>query len=359
MNAVVEYFLTPGSLWMRRLKEYVRLSLYKGHCKLFVNWKLYKYLMGLGDEKFVRLISLFIVFSGFDDKVTDFSESDIARFIGVSPVTASRCMAKYKGTAFLVLDEEHVASCRRYFAGESDHIAFNSYMLCERLFEGFGGVSSVSRKDSWVNFSVEYKGLDKERYLIECYDKGSILYNNVYDLSSSPSPHLAYNTYQNFPQQNDNQSIKGVFFKHFENLIYKPKFDEETTPYPVNWCRHPDEKAFFSKGRWYGTIHNTEKGKDRMEYLGPMGLTHEIDMHNAMFYFMLALLPDSVSEADRATYFELVKSGRFYDDAVDMLTKENREFYTLPLPWWMEDMPIGLSREEVKDRFQRYRNSKG
>lgn len=340
MNAPVEFFLSPSSPWLRRLKEYVNLKLYKKHCVLSVNWKLYGYLMRLCGNDLARLVSLFIVFSGSDDRVTLFSESDMAKFLGVSFSTARGYVAKYKDRVFRVLAAEHASSVRQFLEHKSDHIEFNSYELLEGFFEGFGEVPGVSRWDTQVRFKVGYKGLDLEGYFIECYKKGFIYKNNVYINSTAPSTDLPYYTGKNNPQRIDNQPNETVFFEHFKNPIYEAGFDETETPYPCNWPRHPDARAFFKKGRWYGgAIHCSKKGDERASYLEPLGLAHELDMHNAMFYFMLALLPETVSEADKTAYYGLVKSGRLYDDAVDMLP--------------------GASREEIKEKFQRYRNSKG
>lgn len=339
MNSPVEFFLSPSSQWVRRLKEYVSLKLYKKHCVLSVNWKLYEYLLRLGGNELARLVVLFIVFSGSDDRITLLSENDIAKFLEVSFSTARGYVAKYKDRAFRVLAAEHAASVHRFLERKSDHIGFNFYELLEGFFKDFAEVPSVSRWDTHVRFKVGYKGLNLERYFLECYNKGYI-YNNVSINTPAPSTDLPYYTYKNIPQQIDNHPNKVVFFEHFKNPIYQAGFDENETPYPCNWPCHPDARAFFKKGRWYGgVIHGTKKGDERASYLEPLGLTHELDMHNAMFYFMLALLPDTVSEADKTVYYGLVKSGRLYDDAVDMLP--------------------GASREEIKEKFQRYRNSKG
>ena len=114
MNAPVEFFLSPSSLWVRRLKEYVSLKLYKKHCVLSVNWKLYGYLLRLGGDDLARLVSLFIVFSGSDDRVTLLSESDMAKFLGVSLRTARDYVAKYKDHAFRVLATEHAALVHQF-----------------------------------------------------------------------------------------------------------------------------------------------------------------------------------------------------------------------------------------------------
>jgi hypothetical protein len=341
MNAPVEFYLSPSSLWLRRLKEYVKLNLYKEHCVLSVNCRLYWYLRRIGGETFARLVSLFLVFSGFDDKITALSVSDMAKFTGVCERTIKKCIAKYRNFAFLILAADHLDSLHRFLDGKSNFISFNSYELLERAFKCFDGVPEKSRGDFWVRFSVGYDGLDMENYLVECFNKNSPVYinNKVYN-NSSPSPHTAFYTGENNSLLTDTQLDSSIIFKHFDNPIYEPGFNAESSVYPVNWLRHPDCRAYFKKGRWYGgAIHCSKKGGERKSYLEPLGLTHELDMHNAMFYFMLALLPDTISEADKTSYYGLVKSGRLYDDAVD----------TLP----------GASREEIKEKFQRYRNRKG
>ena len=341
MNSSVEFFLSPSSQWLRRLKEYVNLKLYKKHCVLSVNCELYWYLKRIGGETFARLIALFIVFSGFEDKVKGLRVLDMAKFVGVDDSTIRRYIKKYSDSAFLVIASEHTTSLHRYLIRETSQIALNSYELRESYFNCHGCVPEMSRDDFWVKFSVEYKELTMKNYLVECYNKNVILCNNnnINDKSSSTSD-LAYNKACFCEQHIENQLDISVIFEHFKNPIYEAGFDETETPYPCNWPRHPDVRAFFKKGRWYGgVIHGTKKGDERTSYLEPLGLTHELDMHNAMFYFMLALLPETVSEADKTMYYGLVRSGGLYDDAVG----------TLP----------GASRDGLKKKFQRYRNSKG
>lgn len=307
---------------------------------LSINCRLYWYLRRVGGETFARLVPLFLVFTGFDDKITALSVSDMAKFIGVCERTIKRCIAKYRNFAFLILAADHLDSLHQFLDGKSNFISFNSYELLEYAFNCFDGVPEKSRGDFWVRISVGYDSLDMENYLVECFNNNSTvcINNKVYN-NSSLSSHTAFYTGKNNPLPTDIQSDGSVVFKHFNNPIYELGFDEESSIYPINWLRHPDRRAYFKKGRWYGgAIHCSKKGDERTSYLEPLGLTNELDMHNAMFYFMFALLPETVSEIDKAAYYEVVKSGRLYDDAVDILP--------------------GASREEVKEKFQRYRNSK-
>lgn len=377
MNVTKDYYLPAEAEWLQRLKQYAKLKLYKNHCTLVVNTRLYYHLLSLADEKFARLISLFVVFSGskgsdkleFDqnntgllgvpdlgkmlgvsDRVKVLSVSDIASMTGMNARTVRRRIAKYNNSAFLVLTAEHVSSYHQFIEHKSDHIAFNSYHLLERVFDGFDEEHGISRRDSWLKFKIEYKGLDIENYLVKCYHNGNDHNNTLYN-TITPNTPTAYYRGQNFAQYNDSQPIRCEIFKHFRNPIYEPGFDAENTPYPVNWYRHPDAKARFIKGRWYhGTIHDTKKGHDRLGYLEPQGLTYEIDMHNAMFYFMYALLPDTVSKEDKAEYLDLVKSGRLYDEVVDLHTVHADGLL---------DVDVCQDRAYIKERFQQYRNLAG
>ena len=166
---------------------------------------------------------------------------------------------------------------------------------------------------------------------------------------------------QTFEKQSNIKSI----FEHFRNPIYEPVFDVEHTRYPANWCLHPDTKAYFNKGRWYhGAIHRTTRGRHRKVYLEYIGLTHEIDMHNAMFYLMLSLFTDPVSEKDKAAYFDAVKRGTLYDDFIDFLYEKKKRKLTeiknsaIPLDGF-DPRTMLPSRAEIKERFQIYRNLEG
>ena len=99
-------------------------------------------------------------------------------------------------------------------------------------------------------------------------------------------------------------------------------------------------------------------------YLEYKGLTHEIDMHNAMFYFMFALLSDPVSEEDKASYYETVKAGTLYDDCIDFLFEKEKRKQTenknSVIIFDDQQLRVMLpSRAEVKERFQKYRNIEG
>ena len=174
MNAPVEFYLSPSSLWLRRLKDYVKLNLYKEHCVLSVHCGLYWYLRRIGGETFARLVSLFLVFTGFDDKITALSVPDMAKFAGVCERTIKKCIAKYRNFAFLILAADHLDSLHRFLDGRSNFISFNAYELLERAFNCFDGVPEKSRGDFWVRFSVGYDGLDMENYLVKCFNKNSV-----------------------------------------------------------------------------------------------------------------------------------------------------------------------------------------
>ena len=119
-------------------------------------------------------------------------------------------------------------------------------------------------------------------------------------------------------------------------------------------------------------IPTTKRGSHRDSYLEYKGVPKEIDIHNAMFYFMVPLLPDSISKRDRWAYCELVKKGVLYDDALEDIyeklleerTDEENDLSSFEeegmLPFENEDPTAKLpDRNTVKEDFQRYRNLKG
>ena len=87
-------------------------------------------------------------------------------------------------------------------------------------------------------------------------------------------------------------------------------------------------------------------------------------MHNAMFYFMVPLLPDSVSEKDKTAYYDMVKAGTLYDDLIedryDKLKEELADDEYGLLSFGEIDVHGLLpDRDTVKTEFQIYRNMKG
>ena len=343
-----EYYLPCKSLWLLELKNHAGLKLYKTYGEISIDKTLFNFLSDIDNYTFAKLVSLLIIFAGKDDIVRNLCETDMAEMIGVGRSTIQKYIAKYKNTVFNVLSAEHNATMIRSIAGDGNQIACNSYLLLNSVFADFADTQSAARKNACQTFKFKYKNLKNKNYFTTIYNN-IILNNNVNKNSTSISikQPIPYITLAKVEQNIDNQQNKSSFFDHFKNPIYSPGFDVDNTPYPSNWYRY--DKAMFTKGRWYGTIHNLKK-EERLVYLQSKGLTHELDMHNAMFYFMFALLPDTVSSSDRATYFELVKSGCLYDDAVDMFTIH---------AGGLLKTDVGPDRSYIKERFQQYRNLAG
>ena len=343
-----EYYLPCKSLWLLELKNHASLKLYKTYGEISIDKTLFNFLSDIDNYTFAKLVSLLIIFAGKDDIVRNLCETDMAEMIGVGRSTIQKYIAKYKNTVFNVLSAEHNATMIRSIAGDGNQIACNSYLLLNSVFADFADTQSAARKNACQTFKFKYKNLKNKNYFTTIYNN-NISNNNVVKNSTSitikqPIPFI---TLAKDEQNIDNQQNKSTFFEHFKNPIYSPGFDVDNAPYPSNWYRY--DKAMFTKGRWYGTIHNLQK-EERQVYLQSKGLTHELDMHNAMFYFMFALFPDAVSSTDRATYFELVKSGCLYDDAVDMFTIH---------AGGLLETDVGPDRSYIKERFQQYRNLTG
>lgn len=87
-------------------------------------------------------------------------------------------------------------------------------------------------------------------------------------------------------------------------------------------------------------------------------------MHNAMFYFMVPLLPDSVSEKDKTAYYDMVKAGTLYDDLIEdrydkLKEKLADDEYGLLSFGAIDVHGLLPDRDTVKTEFQIYRNMKG
>ena len=345
-----EYYLPCKSLWLLELKNHASLKLYKTYGEISIDKTLFNFLSDIDNYTFAKLVSLLIIFAGKDDIVRNLCETDMAEMIGVGRSTIQKYIAKYKNTVFNVLSAEHNATMIRSIAGDGNQIACNSYLLLNKVLADFADTQSATKKCACQTFKFKYKNLKTKNYFTTIFNNnitGNNVTNNSTTIPTSIIQSIPYITLAKDEQNIDNQQNKSTFFEHFNNPIYSPGFDVDNTPYPSNWYWY--DKAMFTKGRWYGTIHNLKKN-ERQVYLKSEGLTHELDMHNAMFYFMFALLPDAVSAADRATFFELVKSGCLYDDAVDMFTTH---------AGGLLKTDIGPDRSYIKGRFQQYRNLTG
>ena len=346
----VEYYLPCKSLWLLDLKKYTCLELHKTYGEISIKQPLFNYLANLDNYIFAKFVSLFIIFAGRDDIVHDLSETDMAEMIGTSRSTIQKYVSKCSNLVFNVLASDHYATVQDHIAGNGDHIACNSYQLLDEIFSDFAVAKSETRIGASQKFKFKFKNLKIGNYFLTIYNKKTLenLNKKINTLSIQPStPSIPSITLEKVEQNIDNQVNIQTNFKHFDNPIYSSGFDADGTPYPSNWYWY--EGAVFIKGRWYGKIHNLKK-EDRESYLQQLGLTHELDLHNAMFYFMFALLPDTISETDKALYFELVKSGYLYDDAVDMFTTH---------AGGLLQVDVSPERSYIKNRFQQYRNLLG
>lgn len=343
----VEYYLPCKSLWLLDLKKYTCLELHKTYGEISIKQHLFNYLANLDNYIFAKFVSLLIIFAGEDDIVSNLSETDIAEMIGTSRSTIQKYVSKYTNLVFNVLAFEHHATLHNSIAGNDNYIACNSYQLLDKVFANFTVAKSATRIGASQKFKFKFKNLKTGNYFLTIYNKKTLEILNKKTNTSTSQPPIPFITLEKIEQNIDNQINTQTNFKHFNNPIYSPGFDVVGTPYPSNWYWY--DKATFIKGRWYGAIHNLKK-EDRERYLQQLGLTHELDLHNAMFYFMFALLPDTISEADKALYFELVKSGRLYDDAVDMFTTH---------AGGLLQVDVSPERSYIKERFQQYRNLLG
>lgn len=343
----VEYYLPCKSLWLLDLKKYTCLELHKTYGEISIKQHLFNYLANLDNYIFAKFVSLFIIFAGREDIVHDLSETDMAEMIGTSRSTIQKYVSKCSGLVFNVLASDHYATVQDHIAGNGDHIVCNSYQLLDKVFANFTVAKSATRIGVSQKFKFKFKNLQTRNYFTTIYNNKINEILNKKTNNSSIKPSIPFITLEKIGQNIDNQVNVQTSFKHFNNPIYSPGFDADGTPYPSNWYWY--DGAVFIKGRWYGEIHNLKK-EDREKYLQQLGLTHELDLHNAMFYFMFALLPDTISEADKALYFELVKSGRLYDDAVDMFTTH---------AGGLLQVDVSPERSYIKERFQQYRNLLG
>lgn len=352
------------------LQGYTRLEPHKNYCVLKIHQGIYAYILSYvsarnngkdraKNERLADLVSIFICFSDPRLNIVSFTESDLARILGVEERTVRNYIREWDNNLFSVLSGNNKASYAKLKKGVSgaNTILPNQYQLqVARVFGKLKDYPKVSTRVLWKQIRIEYKGLNKREYLIK-------IYNN--NLNNNPTRHPTYNAGKIIIQNTDKQFDKCFVFEHFKNPIYESGFDVENTCYPDNWCRHPDARAYFKKGRWYhGSIHGTRRGRHREGYLEYKGLTHEIDMHNAMFYFMVPLLPDSVSEKDKTAYYDMVKAGTLYDDLIEdrydkLKEKLADDEYGLLSFGAIDVHGLLPDRDTVKTEFQIYRNMKG
>lgn len=349
------------------LQEYVRLKPYENRFVLCVHPTLYDFLCvrignGIGkgsygkSRKLVQLVSLMVAFANPRNNEAVLHETDISALLGVSVRTVQRYLSECHNVFFLALHGDNLASYHEMQSGKTDFLRPVIYqMMEEKGFSGFDFSKEIPAGKPWVKFKFNSKELHVNHRINKLFNK----------FKFTPIPHCIYIGRQNILQKTNNQLVGSIFFEHFDNPVYDSGFDVVNTLYPCNWCRHPDPKAYFTKGRWYrGSIHGTKKDKQREMYLEYKGLTHEIDMHNAMFYFMFALLSDPVSEEDKASYYETVKAGTLYDDCIDFLFEKEKRKQTenknSVIIFDDQQLRVMLpSRAEVKERFQKYRNIEG
>ena len=345
------------------LQEHVTVTPYKNRFVLAIHPKLYDFLYGrikkgIGKgrsdttKNLVQLVSLMIAFADPRKNEVVLYETDLAKLLDVSVRMVQRYLFRCDNVFFLALHGDNLASYFEMQSGKTDTLLPVKYQLMEKKgFSGFDFSKEAPTEKAWVKFKYN----SKELVINFKIDKLFLKYKYI------PTPRVKYGRHVE-SQVVNNQLDESVFFEHFNNPIYEPEFDVVNTPYPVNWCRHPDPKAYFNKGRWYhGSIHGTKKDKQREMYLEYKGLTHEIYMHNAMFYFMFALLSDPVSKEDKAGYYETVKAGTLYDDCIDFIfeNEKRKQAENKNCVIVLDDQQLrGMlpSRDEVKMRFQIYRN---
>ena len=391
----IDDYLSEEAIMLRKLKEHVKMEYYKEHSVLMIHRKAYDYLLlHMGrettkkkqqeKERMAKIVFLFANFTAPNQRTVSFLEHDLAIMFGVSERTIQNDIRKGKNWLFNVLSGDNINSYWKNQKGNEKkkvkeeikpfYLPNKYELLMHNLFKGVDVIEKFTGKDSWLKNKIEYKNLFCNNYF-------KFIYSKHIEHTEAKQQHTAYIERNEIPQHIDNkinrqkknkdgkqkekpdideQNIQTfVLFEHFRNPIYEPGFDTDNTPYPVNWCLHPDEKARFIHGRWYlGVIHGTRRGKDRKDYLDGIGLTHEIDMHNAMPYFMIALLPDTVSKDDKKKYCELVKSGKLYEEAVGMFTIYQGESSSFAAEA-LKDIVIAPSRDYIKKGFQRHRNRKG
>lgn len=348
------------------LKEFVKLKCFKDHCVLRVHQKIYEYVLAYAkrftgkkskskDERIAILYAILIQFANPRTLiVSSLTESDMSKMIGASVRTVRRYLIDYDNGLYLILPAKNHESFAKSMEKKTDTLLPNDYrLLIGNVFSELNNYPKISSRDLWKEIRIEYIGLKKKKYFKNINIKYSVISTHNHTLIGG----------RNYLQYIDKQINKCNIFEHFRNPIYKPGFDEVCTCYPVNWCNHPDEKAYFVKGRWYnGSIHWTKKGRHRDGYLEYKGVPKEIDMHNAMYYFMAPLLPDSVSKRDKLAYCEMVKKGILYDDALEEIYEklaEERANEENDLYSFEEETTKLPDRNTVKEDFQRYRNLKG
>jgi hypothetical protein len=368
----IENYNTEELILLCKVKEYVNLEQHKDHSYLKIHKWIYDYF--LRDvvhvstarqrkewERIASLVFLFIHFSNPRDMIVSFTEKELGKILGVSERTIQRYVRKSRNHFFNVLSGDNVSSFHSVQEGKAEFILPNKYeLLVMNMFGKLKKFPDISAKDSWVRIKVAYKKKDyKEK--TEKSDNNTIKKTHSLQHSNSKSK-STYKGRHEIAQNTDMQVNNTIIFEHFNNPIYQLKFDFDpwNTPYPSNWCRHPDIKAYFKTGRWTGgAIHNMKREVRKKYYLNSIGgLTHEIDLHNAIFYFLIAFLPDTVSMADKERYCDKVKSGKLYNDAVDYWTYRPGESDGFAAEA-LKGIEIAPDREEFKKLFQRYLNNAG
>ena len=329
-----------------KLKQCVKLERHREYSYLKVRKVLYDYFFDdlvhantrrkrMDWEKIGNMVFLFIHFSNSKDMKLSIREKELGDILGVSERTVQRYVRKCRNHFFNVLSGNNISSFYAVKQGNADYILPNEYMLSVmNWFDGFGKkYPKIPVRGSWVVNKINYKKKVIKEKTEETKAEGN------------------------------NESNVSVVFEHFNNPIYQLRFgfDVLNTPYPSNWCRHPDSKAYFKSGRWTGgSIHNMKREVRKKYYLNSVGgLTHEIDLHNAIFYFLAAFLPDDVSKEDKENYCNLVKSGNLYEDAVDYLTYRPGKDYDGFAAASLNNIEVAPDRDYIKTQFQKYLNNKG
>lgn len=353
-----------------KLKQCVKLERHREYSYLKVRKVLYDYFFDdlvhantrrkrMDWEKIGNMVFLFIHFSNSKDMKLSIREKELGDILGVSERTVQRYVRKCRNHFFNVLSGNNISSFYAVKQGNADYILPNEYMLSVmNWFDGFGKkYPKIPVRGSWVVNKINYKKKVIKEKTEETIEESNNKNENIKS-GNDKSKGGGKTT-----QSNDIQSNVSVVFEHFNNPIYQLRFgfDAWNTPYPSNWCRHPDSKAYFKSGRWTGgAIHFTKRGAVRKYYLESIGwLTHEIDLHNATFYFFAAFLPDGVSKEDKENYRNLVKSGSLYEDAVDYWTYRPGKDYDGFAAASLKNIEVAPDRGEIKDRFVRYLNNKG
>ena len=369
----IEDYFDKELILLYKLKQCVKLEQHREYSYLKIRKELYDYFINdlkhistqrerAEWERIGNLVFLFIHLSNRRDMKLSITEKELGEILGVSERTVQRYVRKCRNHFFNILSGNNIGSYYAFKQGKSKYILPNEYLLSViNWFNDFGNkYPKIPVKGSWVKNKINYK--KKEKRVIKQKSENTIVESNNKNESIKSSKNK--NKRQREVAQNAGiQSNVSVVFEHFNNPIYQLRFgfDAWNAPYPSNWCHHPDKNAHFKTGRWYGgVIHSTKKGDVRKHYLESIGgLTHEIDLHNAIFYFFAAFLPDDVSKEDKERYCELVKSGKLYEDAIERWTDRVSDDYDGFGAEVLRGTVVAPDRDFIKKKFQEYLNNKG